>query len=118
MDRPANIAWGKLSRDQTGAVNGWHSLVDHSADVAACFEALITIPTISSRLARLADMDSLPAIWISRLATCAFLHDLGKANAGFQARWNNEAPFVGHMQPALVLLTRLLDLANRALPLA
>src|SRR4051812_24080060 len=116
MNQPTKTPWGKLARTPTGSVQEWHSLVDHSADVAACFEALLANPTVAARLARLAGCDALPDIWIWRLVTFVFLHDLGKANAGFQARWNADAPFVGHMQPALALLTASSALAERALP--
>src|SRR3954447_25277256 len=118
MNQLTKTPWGKLARSPTGSVQEWHSLVDHSADVAACFEALIATPIIAARLARLAGCDVLPDVWIWRLATCVFLHDLGKANVGFQARWNADAPFVGHMRPALALLTEASDLAERPLPIA
>jgi HD domain len=38
-----HIPWAKLSRDETDAVVGWHSLIDHSADVAAVFEAILRV---------------------------------------------------------------------------
>jgi CRISPR-associated endonuclease/helicase Cas3 len=101
-----DIPWAKLLRnEQTGAVVGWHSLVDHSADVAAVFEAIINLPTITNRLARLADRDDFPDIWRARLATLVSLHDFGKANLGFQARWRENARPVGHIAEALTLLS-------------
>lgn len=118
MDQPTHSPWAKLARDASGAVVCWHSLPDHSADVAACLEALLGIGTIERRLARLAGCDRLPTVWISRLVALAFLHDLGKANSGFQARWKPGAPSVGHMRPALVLLSEELTLARQALPIA
>ncbi len=68
--------WGKLERTDADTGLSWHSLVDHSADVAACMEALLGLPTIQSRLATLAGRDKLPPIWLPRLAAHAFLHDL------------------------------------------
>lgn len=118
MDRPTQHAWAKLARDEAGIVVRWHSLPDHSADVATCFEALLRVPAIERRMSRLACCDRMPQIWHSRLTALAFLHDLGKANSGFQARWDASAPFVGHMRPALVLLSDNLALARATLPIA
>ncbi|MDE2578085.1 MAG: CRISPR-associated helicase Cas3' [Hyphomicrobiales bacterium] len=86
-------------------MTAWHSLVDHSADVAACFEAAISCTVPAMRLAALAGRGELPGVWASRLSAIAALHDFGKANAGFQARWNAAAPFVGHCGEALAGLT-------------
>lgn len=118
MERPERSPWAKLSRDADGVVIGWHSLTDHSADVAACVEALLDLPVIQRRLARLAGRDKLPAVWRARLSAVAFLHDLGKANSGFQARWDVGAPFVGHIRPVLGLLSDHQELAGRTLPIA
>lgn len=98
--------WAKLDRDDTGAVCRWHSLLDHSADVAAVFEAILRVPVVDQRLARLADVAVLPEIWRSRLAVYVALHDLGKANRGFQARWRQDAPVKGngHVMPAVALM--------------
>jgi CRISPR-associated endonuclease/helicase Cas3 len=89
--------WAKLSRDTAGEVTGWHSLVDHSADVAAVVAALLEQPTINRRLARSAGRDTLDAVTCARLAALAFLHDIGKANRGFQRRIDPRAPVVGHI---------------------
>ena len=77
--------WAKIYRDFDGHISGWHSLIDHSADVAAVIEALLAQPTINIRLARTAGLTGLSAI-TARLAALAFLHDIGKANRGFRAR--------------------------------
>jgi Cas3, HD domain len=37
--------WAKLERNCSQQIVGWHSLVDHSADVAAVVEALLTQPS-------------------------------------------------------------------------
>ena len=85
--------WSKLSADR----RRWHSLVDHSTDVAAVMEALLQQPTIRKRLAATANVETLPDEVCSRLVALAFLHDIGKANRGFQARIDPNAPWVGHI---------------------
>lgn len=83
-------AFGKLERDDGGNVTSWHPLIDHMIDVAACFVRLAQCRSIRRALERqagrvLAEQD------IARLAVLAFLHDIGKANSGFQAkRWRSE----------------------------
>jgi CRISPR-associated endonuclease/helicase Cas3 len=89
--------WAKFKRDQGGRVVGWHSLVDHSADVAAVVEALLIQPTIRRRMATAASRTELDEITCARLSALAFLHDIGKANRGFRKRVDREAPPVGHI---------------------
>lgn len=119
LPRPS-IAWAKLVRAQTGGVLTWHSLVDHSADVAACFEAALGCPVVAARLASLAGRSVMPPLWIARLCVLASLHDFGKANRGFQARWNEKAPFVGHCREALAAVSEggIRRELERVLPLA
>ena len=111
--------WAKLRRDESGAVASWHSLVDHSADVAAVFEALLAIPVIACRLALLAGVGQLPSVWHDRLTSFVFLHDLGKANRGFHQRWHQGARPVGHILPAvfLCLAQDHLERVHKALPI-
>ena len=78
-------AWGKLRRTASGVVERFHPLLDHMTDVAACFIALATCPTFR-RAMQLAAARDLDAADIERLAVLVFLHDIGKANAGFQSR--------------------------------
>lgn len=85
--------WGKLSDDRKGR----HSLVDHSADVAAVFAALLRQPTIRRRLAAAAGLSDLGPVVCARLTALVFLHDIGKANRGFQARIDLQAALVGHI---------------------
>ena len=68
-----------------------HLLEHHLADVGACFEALLAQPTIRKRLARSGGHDDLDKTARARLSIFAALHDIGKANVGFQARvWRPE----------------------------
>lgn len=80
-----DTAWGKLSRDKAGQLMGMHPLLDHMTDVAACFLALAECAAIRRSLEQTAGRD-LDAADLQRLAVLVFLHDVGKANAGFQAR--------------------------------
>jgi len=103
-----NILWAKLAKaeaDHPGRL--WLSLVDHSGDVAAVFEAILRVPTVVRRLAALAGSSSVPTIWGPRLSAYVALHDFGKANRGFQARRDPNAPAgrtAGHVVPGLAVL--------------
>jgi CRISPR-associated endonuclease/helicase Cas3 len=78
-------AWGKLSRDKSGQLTGVHPLLDHMTDVAACFLALAECLAVQRSLEKTAG-PVLDAADLQRLAVLVFLHDVGKANAGFQSR--------------------------------
>jgi CRISPR-associated endonuclease/helicase Cas3 len=109
---PAGVmpAWGKLERDLAGRVTASHALADHMLDVAACFLALAACRNVRRALTCAAGRELLP-LDLQRLAVLVFLHDLGKANAGFQAkRWKlaQEVPrgwptHRGHVSEALFL---------------
>lgn len=102
-------AWGK--RTELGGKVTFFPLRDHCADVAAVVEALIALPTIRGRLDGLAGR-SLTAVDLARLAALAFLHDIGKAAAGFW--WKGQPESVqlslpkpvalGHTREVLALL--------------
>jgi CRISPR-associated endonuclease/helicase Cas3 len=85
-------AFGKLERGADGSVLRWHPLIDHMIDVAACFHRLARCRSIrrameASAKRPLTEQD------IARLTVLAFLHDVGKANSGFQAkRWRDRIP--------------------------
>lgn len=68
-----------------------HLLAHHLADVGATMEALLRQPTIRHRVAGAGGLDDLPESTAARLAVFAALHDIGKANVGFQCRiWPHE----------------------------
>ncbi|MFW5699240.1 MAG: CRISPR-associated endonuclease Cas3'', partial [Planctomycetota bacterium] len=110
--------WAKLLHaipdDRSSPVVGELSLVQHCLDVGAIAAALIgydpidqrTKPTaLRSRLARLADRDDLGPVQCARLCCLAALHDLGKANRGFQnKRQKDRTPIAGHVGPAIELI--------------
>jgi CRISPR-associated endonuclease/helicase Cas3 len=114
------FAFGKLDRSQNGIE--WHPLVDHMADVAAVFEALCICRAVRRSLEAAAGR-ALDERDIARLAALVFLHDVGKANAGFQAkRWlDTERPRgwlkAGHGAEAIALLDAAIADSDEALEL-
>ena len=78
-------AWGKLARDGQDCVIGEHPLLDHMIDVASCFLALSACKGVRRALEKTAGR-TLDKADMERLAVLVFLHDIGKANAGFQSR--------------------------------
>ena len=78
------MAWGKLN-----SLGEMHPLTSHMLDVAACFYAIAQTPGCSRYLGKAAGR-ALTHLDLMRLTALAFLHDIGKANAGFQAkRWSH-----------------------------
>ena len=63
-----------------------HLLEHHLADVGACFEAMVALPTIQDRLAAAGGFKILDESTGARLALFAALHDIGKVNMGFQTQ--------------------------------
>jgi CRISPR-associated endonuclease/helicase Cas3 len=105
MQGSPDTFWAKLDKDAEGRVIAWHPLIDHCADVAAVFEALVSIPTYRRRLARLTDRADLDQVTQDRLCVLAAMHDLGKANLGFQAKGRPELRLTaGHVGEAIALL--------------
>ena len=74
------------------------SLVDHSIDVAAVAEELLSLPLLRARLAKLAGRE-ITAIDRDRIGFLIGLHDAGKANTGFQRRIRGEKSAPGHIGP-------------------
>jgi CRISPR-associated endonuclease/helicase Cas3 len=86
---PPSAFWAKLSDDRSD----WHPLVAHSADVAAVMERLLWDDSVLvPRLTALAEVDEWPESLGRLLVLLAFLHDLGKANHGFQERRHASFP--------------------------
>ncbi|MBK1734172.1 CRISPR-associated helicase/endonuclease Cas3 [Halorhodospira abdelmalekii] len=94
-----SAAFGKLERDSSGQIQAWHPLLDHLIDVAFCFVRLCQCRGIRRALERTAGR-RLSAQDLERLAVLVFLHDLGKASSGFQAkRWLAEQTPTGWPHP-------------------
>ena len=104
--------WAKSDRGNPQQI---HLLEHHLADVGACFEALLSQPTIRRRLAGSAGKDDLDPATTARLCVLAALHDIGKANMGFQTQiWSAEYlpggrrpasfPGVGHTRDMVPVL--------------
>lgn len=84
MAIPNGRFWAKYDA-MTG---NWHPLIAHSADVAAVLARLLADDSpLASRLARLCGRDRLEPEVRSALIYLAVLHDLGKANHGFQEKY-------------------------------
>ncbi len=66
-----------------------HPLLDHMTDVAAVMDQLLRLRSVSRALESAAGR-SLSEVDRARLVVLAFLHDIGKANAGFQVRYWRE----------------------------
>jgi CRISPR-associated endonuclease/helicase Cas3 len=87
--------WGKTGDKQS------HHLAHHCADVAACFEVIVSLPVVRARLEQAAG-GPLSSLQISRLSALVFLHDVGKLHPGFQSKgwpagiWNGGRH--GHVQ--------------------
>ena len=75
--------WAKCDHAEPERI---HLLEHHLADVGACFEALLELPTILSRLTASAGMERLHDETKARLCVFATLHDIGKVNVGFQTQ--------------------------------
>lgn len=87
MTELGQSAFGKLERDASGTVLAWHPLVEHMTDVAACFEKIVGCYAVRRALETAAGRQ-LSSIDLERLSALVFLHDIGKANSGFQSkRW-------------------------------
>lgn len=78
--KDGQMAWGKLH-----PYGSFHPLEAHMLDVAACFSTVAKVESVSRALARTAGRALTDVDW-ARLGALAFLHDVGKANAGFQAK--------------------------------
>ena len=89
-------AWAKIDGSRR------LSVVDHGADVAAVFKAIVTETSYGDALAR-ANGGPLSELVLERLVTLAFLHDMGKANLAFWRRHDPKAPWASHTVPILAV---------------
>ncbi len=88
--------WGKLNFDADGKVKEWLSLTQHCLDVSAVFSALAELPVIRHKLDTSAGF-KLDQTQRQRLAVIALLHDIGKANLGFQDKPFDKTIHAGHI---------------------
>lgn len=94
LNSTATGFWGKYL-SETGETL---SLLSHALDVAVVFRALCDLDAISRTLANSTEV-SLTGEHLDRLAVLAMLHDIGKANLGFQDKVLPDHPTsVGHIQ--------------------
>lgn len=98
LDEP----WAKLARDDDGALVAALPLVDHCLDVGAAMAVVVDAwraPLTAAAGRVLTPQD------VERLCALAALHDIGKANRGFQARIDPKVrDKVGHTGPVAALL--------------
>lgn len=88
--------WAKLAYEDDGrTVRAALPLVDHAFDVAACGEALLAGGAWRRALEATAGRP-LTDLDLTRIVALMALHDIGKANWGFQARWDPRADKIGH----------------------
>lgn len=76
--------WAKLVREGTALPHAWHSLIDHSADVAEVFEAILRLPIVKARLAALAGKSCMPEVWLDRVAVTGRCMISGRPILGFR----------------------------------
>lgn len=96
--------WGKTAPDSQGQPAAWLPLADHCVDVAMVLRKLCEQNGIHRSLAHAAGRP-LSAADFDRLAVLACLHDLGKCNWGFQARFDSDArDTAGHLREVLAPL--------------
>lgn len=92
-----NGYWGKI-RNEPDKPFAWLPLSQHCLDVACVFAALAELPAFRRKLAASAGI-GLDNVHLQRLAVIALLHDVGKANLGFQDKpFDPKAPRAGHVR--------------------
>lgn len=119
MNPPITGFWAKLARDDDRNLIGWHPLISHCADVAACFELLLSETILGRRLAATIGADSLSSQTRARLAYLAALHDAGKVNLGFQRKAFSPSVIpgkrAGHLSPLIDVIDSYDDLKEAIL---
>lgn len=97
--KPGYVFWGKYLQE-----NQFLSLTAHCLDVALVFRALCNLNSIQRSLAKAAE-NQLTEEQLDRLAVLAMLHDIGKANLGFQQKvFNSKSLRAGHIRELAPLL--------------
>ena len=109
--------WTPWAKRERGVPHGPElALFDHCLDVAVVLEALLRSDLRRWHLAHLAGLDDLTPGQQQQLCVFAGLHDLGKANLGFQDRATlGASPWAGHVSEALALLEDGGTLGDRAM---
>ena len=104
MPPDAATPWAKLERDpDSREVLAALPLLDHCLDVGAAMGALLAGGAWDRALEAAAGRAPTGRDR-ARLVALATLHDFGKANRGFQARWDHKAERVGHEGQVAALL--------------
>lgn len=98
-----NEPWAKLERNEDEVVTAALPLIEHLLDVAACGEALLRGGGWRRALAATVGR-ALFETDVARLVVLMALHDIGKANWGFQARRHLRAERIGHEPQVAALL--------------
>src|SRR5690606_22854865 len=94
------IFWGKFVDHGPTCL----PLAAHCLDVALVFRGLCDLEAVK-RVLTWASGGSLHEQWLDRLAVLAMLHDIGKANLGFQLKvFDPKAPRAGHIRELSLLL--------------
>lgn len=90
------IFWGKYDKAEHTCL----PLAAHGLDVGLVFRALCDLPGIRRSLTRAAPSWSISDETLDRVAVMAALHDIGKANIGFQSQiWDLSIGRPGHVAP-------------------
>ncbi len=94
-------AWAKLGYGDEKRVTAALPLIDHCLDVGTVFEIILRawLQPLAIAAGR-----PLTLLDIARLTVLVALHDLGKANRGFQARIDRKRPKIGHTGQVAALL--------------
>lgn len=111
MKAPLTDFWAKLLFDDKRRLLAWHPLISHCADVAACFDVLLSKTILGRRLASTLGQDVLSPSTRARLGFLAALHDAGKANLGFQRKAFSfsqvKGKRAGHLSPLIDVIDSL-----------